>query len=395
MFAAPLRRAGAAPSGDGAGRRSLRERWAGLRNRLLTSRAFQNWAAAFPLTRPIARARSRALFDVMAGFIYTQTLTACLQTGLLRALGAGALSISEVANATGLEKSVAERLLRAAAGLQLTERFEGRGEDRYGLGVLGAAFAANPSLEAMARHHRALYEDLRDPAALLKGEVPAPRLASYWSYAANPDAAEAQPDEIADYTALMADTQAMIAEEVLAAYPLARHQSLLDIGGGAGAFAAAAAARAPHLRVSTFDLPAVAAKAAERFAAAGLADRAEAFGGDFFRDSLPGGRDLVTFVRILHDHDDGPALALLRQARAAMEEGACLLIAEPMSDTPGAEPSGDTYFGFYLRAMGSGRTRRPSELRQMLHTAGFSDVRLRPTRLPLLTRVLTARAAAR
>jgi demethylspheroidene O-methyltransferase len=32
-----------------------------------------------------------------------------------------------------------------------------------------------------------------------------------------------------------------------------------------------------------------------------------------------------------------------------------------MSETPGAEPVGDAYFGLYLLAMGSGRTRPPRE----------------------------------
>jgi demethylspheroidene O-methyltransferase len=63
-----------------------------------------------------------------------------------------------------------------------------------------------------------------------------------------------------------------------------------------------------------------------------------------------------------------------------------------MSDTPGAEPIGEAYFGFYLLAMGSGRPRTPGELISMLRAVGFRQVRLRPTRRPLLTRLLVATA---
>ena len=39
------------------------------RDRLLADGRFQRFAAAFFLTRPVARARSRALFDLCAGFV--------------------------------------------------------------------------------------------------------------------------------------------------------------------------------------------------------------------------------------------------------------------------------------------------------------------------------------
>ena len=59
-----------------------------------------------------------------------------------------------------------------------------------------------------------------------------------------------------------------------------------------------------------------------------------------------------------------------------------------MSGTAGAEPMGEAYFGFYLMAMGRGRPRSPDHLARLLREAGFSAIRLMPTRLPLQTRVM-------
>ena len=95
-------------------------------------------------------------------------------------------------------------------------------------------------------------------------------------------------------------------------------------------------------------------------------------------------------MRVLHDHDDDVALALLRSVRRALAPGGRLLIAEPMADTKGAEAAGHGYFGFYLLAMGSGRPRSPRVIRTMLQAAGFSRVRLLRTRTPLLARVMVA-----
>ena len=45
------------------------------RNRTVARPGFQRWAAAFPLTRPTARRHAGELFDLVAGFVYSQVLT--------------------------------------------------------------------------------------------------------------------------------------------------------------------------------------------------------------------------------------------------------------------------------------------------------------------------------
>jgi demethylspheroidene O-methyltransferase len=257
---------------------------------------------------------------------------------------------------------------------------------------LGAALVGNPSLAAMIEHHALLYDDLSDPVALLKGSLQSPKLKAFWAYAKNPDAAAAAPEAVRAYSALMAKSQAMVAHQVLDAYDLSHHRRLMDVGGGEGAFLMAAGRRHPRLELALFDLPAVAARAAQGFEAAGFGARASTFGGDFFRDALSRGADIVSLVRVLHDHDDGFALALLRQVHAALPKGGALLLAEPMSGTSGAEPAGDAYFGLYLAAMGSGRPRTFQEIAEMTRQAGFRAVREMPTATPMVTRVLVATA---
>jgi demethylspheroidene O-methyltransferase len=104
------------------------------------------------------------------------------------------------------------------------------------------------------------------------------------------------------------------------------------------------------------------------------------------------GADIISLVRVLHDHDDDVVQALLGRVRAALPKAGRVLIAEPMAGTAGAEPMGGAYFGFYLLAMGRGRPRRPDELAAMLTAAGFAAPRLLPTDTPLLTRLMQAEA---
>jgi len=363
---------------------SARTALLGWRNRLLASPDFQRFAARCWLTRPIARARARSLFDLVAGFVYSQTLAACIATGLLDRLAAGPQTSAALAAQIGLPPEGALRLLRAAAALRLVERLG----DGWVLGSAGAALRGNGGIAEMVAHHGLLYADLADPVALLRRGGGGGALAGYWSYAESPGSGDAE--SVAPYSRLMAASQPLVAAQTLDAYRFARHRRMLDIGGGEGGFVESVAARVPGLELGLFDLPAVGERARARFAAAGLGGRTTIHGGSFRSDPVPRGYDLVTLVRVLHDHDDSVALALLRAIRAALPPGGRLMIAEPMAQTPGAEPAGDAYFGLYLLAMGSGRPRSPSEVRTMLRAAGFSRTRLLPTALPITCRVVIA-----
>lgn len=365
----------------------LQDRWRSRIARLLASERFRHWAAGFPLTRPIARRRARALFDLCAGFVYSQILQACVQLRVFELLADGPRSAAELAPQLGLTLEAAERLLAAARALRLLAPAS-RG--RYRLGELGAPLLGNRAITAMVEHHALLYADLRDPVALLRGERVRTALGDYWPYDEAADTRGFDPGRSDAYSGLMSASQPLVARELLDAYPFERHQRLLDVGGGEGSFLASVAARVPNLKLMLFDLPPVAARARQRLAAQGLADRTSVVGGSFRTDALPSGADLVTLVRVVHDHDDDVVRALLCAVREALPPGGVLLIAEPMSDTPGAEPVGDAYFGFYLLAMGRGRPRSAERLSEMLLDAGFIAPRLLPTRMPLQTRVLCA-----
>ena len=101
------------------GARTLRDHWLELRDRLLTSGRFQQWAARFPLTRPITRRRTRELFDIAAGFVYSQVLSACVELKLLEALARGPQSLARLSELTGLAEEPLRRLLLAATSLRV------------------------------------------------------------------------------------------------------------------------------------------------------------------------------------------------------------------------------------------------------------------------------------
>jgi demethylspheroidene O-methyltransferase len=370
-----------------AARRSLGDRFRLWQARRVANPGFRARAARSPLTGWVARRYARRLFGLCAGFVHSQVLTAVVRLGIVERLAAGPCNVDELADAAGIAPDAADRLVAAAADLGLVARLR---DGACILGPLGAALAANPSVAAMIAHHDTLYRDLADPVALLRAPRGSGALAAYWPYAGNPDAAALPPDRVSAYCGTMASSVPLVADDLLRALDPRRFRRLLDVGGGDGSFALAAARGAPGLEVVVFDLPAVAARAEARFAAAGLGSRGRVVGGDFRRDPLPPGADLVTLLRVLHDHDDDDALALLRSVHAALAPGGTVTVAEPLAGTPGAQGVG-AYFSFYLLAMGRGRPRTPGEVRALLGAAGFRGARQLPMPLPVQAGVIVAR----
>ncbi len=369
---------------------ALRIGYAKRRNRIFANPRFQHWAARLPLIRRIARARAGGAFDVLAGFAYSQVLRAFVESGLFDVLQDGPLTVAAIAPRLGLSESATLTLLRAGRALMLAEE---PAPGQWMLGEQGAVFAANPGVQAMVRHHRLLYADLADPLALLRADRQEPTaLSRFWTYAGALHGASERGTDTAEYSQLMAASQHIVADEVLASVSFKGVARLLDVGGGHGAFLRHVGAAWPHLQLGLFDLPEVVATGARVLAEAAGAQRVTPHPGNFFKDSIPQGYDMVSLVRILHDHDDTPAQALLANIRKSLAPGARLLIAEPMARIPGAEPMGEAFFGLYLWAMGSGRARSPAEITAMLQAADFARVRFVATAQPVNASIVIAQA---
>jgi demethylspheroidene O-methyltransferase len=360
------------------------------RNRVFADPRFQHWAARLPLIRRIARSRADAAFDLLAGFAYSQVLRAFVEGGLFDILQNGPLSAAAIAPRMGLSDDAALTLLRAGRPLLLSEEAV---PGQWMLGEQGAVFASNAGVQAMVRHHRLLYADLADPLGLLRADRREPTaLSQFWTYAGALHGSAERGTQTAEYSQLMAASQHFVAEEVLASVSFRGAERLLDVGGGHGAFLRHIAAAHPHLELGLFDLPEVVETGAQLLGAAVGAERVTTHPGNFFKDSIPEGYDMVSLVRILHDHDDAPAQGLLGTIRKSLAPGARLLIAEPMARIPGAEAMGEAFFGLYLWAMGSGRARSPAEIIAMLRAAGFARAQVIATAQPVNASIIIAHA---
>ena len=196
---------------------------------MLRSKTFQKWAARLPIAQSIARTRATDLHHILAGFVYSQTLSAAYKLGLLECLKDRIATLDEIARACELEQDAALTLIKAATAIDLLQEVEAH---TWTLGELGASIHGNPGVQSMLRHHDLLYRDMADPAHLLRAREGA-ALRGYWPYV---DGDHNDPVAAARYSELMADSQHLIANHILDAIKLKPGQRLLDIGGGTGTF---------------------------------------------------------------------------------------------------------------------------------------------------------------
>ena len=351
--------------------------------RLLSRPEIQGRAARLPFGRRLARRDGAEIFDILQGFVKSQVLLALVETGVLRALLEGPRAPADLAARAGLSTPRMAALMQGGAALGLLRR---RRDGRFALARRGAVILGVPGLEAMIRHNRAFYADMADPVALLRGEGET-GLARFWPYVFG-QRGEVPPEVAARYSDLMAQSQVLVARDVLDAVPLAGARRLMDVGGGTGAFVTAALRATPGLEAVLVDLPEVLEGARARLAAADLTGRVTLCPMSFRESALPEGADTVSLVRVLYDHADDTVRALLARVHDALPSGGRLIVAEPMAGGARPEVAGDLYFAFYTMAMGTGRARSAEEIGALCRAAGFTVRQSpRPTR-PYVTSVL-------
>ena len=353
--------------------------------RLAASRGFQAFAARVPGLRHIARAQGHALFDLVAGFVNAQVLMALVELRILHLLYEQPLPVRQISGMSGVPPERMQVLLQAGAGLGLLKR---QRNGSFGLTLRGGSLLGVPGLEAMIKHHKALYADLADPVAFLRGGQET-ELSRFWPYVYGADASR-DATVTATYSNLMAESQVLVAEDTLRLVNMASTKRLLDVGGGTGAFLAAVGAAHPNLALDLFDLPVVLQGAQARLTKAGLSGRVKLHPGSFRDDPLPLGADAISLVRVLYDHNDSTVAQLLTSVRKALPPRGRLIISEPMSGGVRPDRATDVYFAVYTMAMQTGRTRSADEIGSLLAQTGYVNICFKSGFRTFVTSVVTA-----
>jgi SAM-dependent methyltransferase len=187
--------------------------------------------------------------------------------------------------------------------------------------------------------------------------------------------------------------QAVPAMALPTTYDFSRHRRVLDLGGGTGSWLMALLRHYPGLEGTLLDLPNAAAVARQRLAGDPAAQRAQVVAGDFFKDPIPSGHDVVLIANVIHLFSAAHNRELLRRTRAHVPDGARLLLADFWTDATHTQPPFAALMaGEFFVITGEGDVYSEEEARDWLQESGWRAVERKPLAGPIS--LLVAETAA-
>src|SRR5688500_1297100 len=227
------------------------------------------------------------LLDLAAQYVVARSVAVAAKLRLADHLVDRPRSADELAGLCGAHPRSLYRMLRllAAAGI-----FVKTGDDRFSLTPLGDCLRTDHPV-SMGSFFRMVDGPIGRVAFEIGHTVrtgePADRLvlgAELFEYLAK------HPEDSADFDEAMTDLRKQFTGPILMAYDFSQFTTIVDVAGGQGFFLQCLLAGNPTVKGVLFDQPHVVEAGRAAMAEAGLAERCEVVGGDFF-ESVPPGAD--------------------------------------------------------------------------------------------------------
>ncbi len=307
----------------------------------------------------------RELARISGDYAAARILHTAVTLGLFDRLEASGRSGAAIAAAAGTDARATELLLNALVAMRLVRKdgdlFR---ETEVSRNFLGSA--SPTSYADFVRFDASLWPLWGDLAETVRTGRPARQ----------PDMFQSSPEDTARFIDAMASiVRARGDARVLAdTLDLAGVRRLLDVGAGPGTYAIELCRRHPELRATLFDLPGTLAVARKYVEASGVADRIDLVAGDYLRDPLPDGHDLVFLSNVIHGEDEDGNRGLMRKIHGALVPGGRLMIKDHVTDESGTSPAPAAIFSIAMLLFTRGRDYAFAEIRDWLSTAGFARI---------------------
>ena len=307
------------------------------------------------------------LMRLVNGYQVSQAIHVAAELGIADLLAESARSSDDLAQQAGADADTLYRLLRALASVGVLHEDDGR---LFSLTPVGdelrsdvpgslhgwAVFVGQPSFWQVWSNLLYSVQTGENAFRHVHGQ-------DVWSYRAE------RPDESAIFDAAMKSRTGATNAALVEAFDFSRFRALVDVGGGNGALLASVLASQPELEGVLFDQSHVVSGAGQVLEAAGVADRCRIESGSFF-ETVPAGGDAYLLKWIIHDWEDADSIAILRVVRAAMSEGATLLVVERDLGAPNADPP-TKFSDLNMLVAPGGRERTQDEYAALFESAGF------------------------
>lgn len=312
---------------------------------------------------------SQEFVSEVKGFILSKVLMAALELDLFMLLDNGERSFDDVCSELCIDTKIGHvflDILEAFGYLRLNS-------GKYALTARAKSIMPKyENTKSWNEEMKVTYKSLVDFTQILRtGDYKGSALSRYWAYKKDCDRKNIDSGASGKYSLVMDTSQEQIARLIADRIDFSSYSHLVDLGGGYGKFAITIAKKYHNVKVTVVDLPSVCSETNRIIAEEGLEYRVTAVGADFFKDPLPKGADVVSFVRTLHDWNDEEVKRLLETACSVLNRDGTILISEPMNEDSQEIDKSSALSSLMLSLMG-GKRRKVSEYTHLLKSLGFS-----------------------
>ena len=309
---------------------------------------------------------SSVLLEMMYGYQKSQALFVAAQLGIADILSNGSKTAEELAKATGVNSRSIYHLMRSLISVGV---FSTEDNDKFQLNPMGKHLLTGTSDSLRGTVMAMGDEGYQAWGNLLYG-LKTGKTAFNHTFNRDIYSYLKQDSEASlNFNEWMKETTREWLLPVLEAYDFSEVKTLVDVGGGIGTLTAVILNANPKMQAILFDREDVVVGAQRVLEGAGVADRCQIVGGNFFDAVLPDG-DLYLISRVLLNWDDTDAIKILTNCYQAMTVKDRLVVVDFML------PKGKTspFIGLgslNLFLLFGNFTRTEDEFYNLLSSAGF------------------------
>ena len=193
---------------------------------------------------------------------------------------------------------------------------------------------------------------------------------------AHPDEINARGEDwLTPFITAMHDRAKKQAPQQLASIDLSGVKSILDIGGGSGAFSMEFVSRKPGVEATVFDLPNVVPITKTFLEKEGFLGKVKTHAGDYTTDDLPEGFDMVFLSAIIHSNSLEVNRNLITKCYGSLNKNGRIIIQDWIMNNDRTQPTSGAVFAInMLVGTESGDCFTEPEVTGMLSAAGFKDI---------------------
>jgi SAM-dependent methyltransferase len=300
--------------------------------------------------------------NLAASFQESRILLTAFELDIFTTIDDSGSTSNQIADNLHLDRHACERLLNALVSLDLLKKHN----DLFFNTAGSFTFLSKKSPEYLGglMHTNHLWNTWSHLTRVVKTGL-----------SAHPEEVNERGDEwLLPFITAMHDRAKKQAPQQLVDLDLSGIKSVLDVGGGSGAFSMAFVARKPEIEATVFDLPNVVPITQKFIEKEGFIGKIKTHTGDYTKDDLPSGFDLVFLSAIIHSNSLETNADLIKKCFKALNRKGIIVIQDWIMNNDRTQPASGAIFAInMLVGTQEGDCFTEMEVTDMLNAAGFKN----------------------